>query len=274
MNTRLLLILALATIFGLAAGYSALRYLGNRPEIVPASTGAGETVPVVLASRDLPLGTVVEETDLQVVQWPAGAVPLGYASSVEELVGRSLIADIQANEAILATKLADSGLLGIIPLIPEGMRAMSIPADQIIGVAGFVTPQTRVDVILIMTPQGSSDPASKTILQSVRVLASGQEIQEAEDGSPEVVPVVTVAVTPQEAEKLALASTQGTIRLSLRHALDQQQVETDGERASQLFSSTAGGGLRPSVRAGTPRAGPQATALEIIRGASRTIIYY
>ncbi len=152
-NTRMLLILALATIFGLAAGYSALRYLNERPSVVTASSG-GETVLVVLASRDLALGTVLEDADLRVVEWPAGAVPVGFAGSKEELVGRSLITNVQANEAILATKLADSGLLGIIPLIPTGMRALSIAVDQVVGVAGFVTPQTTVDVILIMTPPG------------------------------------------------------------------------------------------------------------------------
>jgi len=274
MNTRVLLILALAIIFGLAAGYSALRYLNSRPEIVPASAGAGETSPVVLAARDLPVGTVVEDADLQVVQWPAGTRPVGYIATKEELIGRSLISNVVANEAILSSKLADSGLFGIIPLIPEGMRAMSIPVDQVVGVAGFVTPQTRVDIILIMKPLGSSDPVSKIILQNITALASGEQIQETEDGTPITVQVMTVAVTPQQAEKLALAEHEGTLRLALRPALELDAVQTEGERASRLFSGTPGGLPRQNIRAGTSVPSARESILEIYRaGVVATIRY-
>jgi pilus assembly protein CpaB len=129
-TTRVLLILALAVISGLAAGYAALRYLSDRPMPVVVSSARGETVPVVLAARDLPLGSVLEDADLRVVDWPAGVVPAGFAGSREELVGRSLIAEVRVNEAILATKLAELGLRGIIPLIPPGMRALSIRVDR------------------------------------------------------------------------------------------------------------------------------------------------
>jgi pilus assembly protein CpaB len=273
MNTRVLLTLAFAMIFGLAAGYSALRYLNSRPEVVQAGSGDGETVPVVLAARDLALGTVLEDTDLQVVQWPANALPAGYASTVEELVDQSLVADVSANEAILDSKLG-GGLRGIIPLIPEGMRAMTIAVDQVIGVAGFVSPQTRVDVILIMAPQGSEDTVSKIILQNIRALARGEEIRETEDGTPVTVPTVTVAVTPEEAEKLALASNQGVIRLALRHALDLQAVDTRGERASRLFAGTPGPLSRPSTRVGTTSPSAQESIIAVYRGGAQSLIRY
>ncbi len=274
MNTRVLLTLAIAIIFGLAAGYSALRFLNSRPEVVQPATGDGETVPVVLAARDLTLGTVLAQEDLQLIEWPATALPVGYASTPEELVGQSLISDVSTNEAILRSKLAQDGLRGIIPLIPEGMRAMSIAVDQIVGVAGFVTPQTRVDVILIMEPQGSQDAVSKIILQNILALAAGEEIRETEDGTPVTVPVVTVAVTPEEAEKLALASNEGVIRLALRHALDLQAVETQGERASRLFSGTPGPLSRPTVRAGTTSPSTQESIVAVIRGGVQTLIRY
>ena len=273
-NSRMLLILALAIIFGLAAGYSALRYVSARPSTVTASP-RGETVLVVLAARDLPLGTILADTDLRVVEWPTGAVPLGFAGSKEELVGRSLLTNVQANEAVLSGKLADSGQIGIIPLIPTGMRALSIAVDQVAGVAGFVTPQTTVDVILIMTPPGSQDAVSKVILQNVQALAAGEEIRETEDGRPVTVPVVTVLVSPSDAEKLALAENQGDLRLALRNTLDIEAVATTGERTSRLFSGTLSSRARGVVRAGsTASTSARESIIEIYRGGVRTLISY
>jgi len=274
-NTRMLLILALAVICGLGAGYSALQYLNDRPSaVLPAGSGNPETEPVVLASRDLTLGAVLTEADLLTVEWPAKAVPTGYSSSPEELVGRSLVANVSANEAILSNKLADTGLLGLIPLIPSGMRALSVKVDEVIGVAGFVTPQTRVDIILIMTPLGSREPVSKVILQNIQALASGQQIQETEDGQPIIVTVVTVLVTPEEAEKLALAAKEGRIQMALRNTLDQETVETSGERASRLFAGSAATRPRPVVRSSATQASPQESIIEIYRGGARTLISY
>jgi pilus assembly protein CpaB len=273
-TTRVLLILGLAAISGLAAGYSALRYLSERPAAMTVSSSGGESVPVVLASRDLVLGQVLEEADLRLVEWPAGAVPTGFAGSKEELVGRSLMTDVQANEAILSGKLADSGLRGIVALIPPGMRAMSIRVDQVVGVAGFVTPQTKVDVILIMRPPGSQDPMSKVILQNLQAVAAGQEIQEAPDGKPVTVTVVTVLVTPEEAERLALASSEGDIRLALRNTMDLESVETGGERASRLLAGGWAPAARPVVRTGSTAPTAQESIIEIYRGGVRTLVSY
>jgi pilus assembly protein CpaB len=232
------------------------------------------TQPVILASRDLSLGKVLEEADLMVVEWPAKTVPEGYAASVQELVGRSLIDNVQANEAVLSSKLADSGLLGLIPLTPPGMRAMSVKVDEVVGVAGFVTPQTRVDVILIMTPPGGQEPVSKVILQNIQALAAGHEIRETEDGSAVTVTVVTVLVTPEEAERLALAAKEGQIQMALRNTLDQESVETSGERASRLFAASAPARSRTVVRSSSAPATPQESIIEIYRGGARTLISY
>jgi pilus assembly protein CpaB len=271
MNTRVLIITVIAIGLGLAAGYTALRYLNNRPSVIQVPAGS-ETASVVLAAQDLPLGRVLEESDLRVVEWPAEALPIGFASTREELVGRSLVDDVSPNEPILASKLAELGLFGIIPLIEPGMRAMSISVDQVVGVAGFVTPQTKVDVILVMTPAGSSDPVSKIILQNVQALASGEEIRESEDGTPELVPVVTLLLTPEDSEKLALAESEGRIRLVLRNTLDVETPETQGQRASGLFTGVAGPARRITTTAAVPSA--RESAIEIYRGGVRTLIYY
>jgi pilus assembly protein CpaB len=268
----LLLILVLAIFSGLAAGYSALLYLRDRPSPI-VQADPRETSPVVVAARDLPLGTVLGTEDVRVVEWPGGVVPVGFATAPEEVVGRSLIANVNTNEPILSGKLADTGLMGLIPLIPAGMRALSVAVDQVVAVAGFVTPQTRVDVILIMTPPGGREPISKIILQNLQALAAGQQIQETEEGEPIIVTVITVLVSPAQAEKLALASTQGRIQMTLRNTTDLEMVETAGERTSQLFAGAAATRTSGARTIGSAEA-TRESILEIYQGGVRTLISY
>jgi pilus assembly protein CpaB len=270
-SKRMFLILTLAIAFGLAAGYSTLLFLRDRTTpFTPAQSR--EAQQVVLAVGDLSLGTVLTEDNVRMVDWPGEAVPVGFARSPEEVVGRSLIADVQTNEVILASKLADSGLRGLIPLIEPGMRALSVKVDEVVGVAGFVTPQTRVDVILIMTPPGGRDPMSKVILQNIQALAAGQQIQKTEQGEPVTVTVVTVLVTPEDAEKLALAANEGRIQMALRNTMDLEAVETNGERSSRLFAGVSRG--RPAARTGSTVATARESIIEVYQGGVRTLISY
>jgi pilus assembly protein CpaB len=272
-NTRTLLVLVLAIVSGLVAGYAALTYLSDRPTPVAAKE-TGETQPVVVAALDLELGEVLEESDLRIVAWPAGLVPSGFAGSVDEVLGRSLITEVHRNEAVLSSKLADSGLHGLVPLIPPGMRALSVRVDEVVGVAGFVTPGTRVDVILIMTPPGTQDPVSKVILQNIQALAAGQQIQKDEAGEAMTVTVVTVLVTPEQAERLALASTEGRIQMALRNTLDLESVATQGQRSSSLFAGflPARGGTR--IRAVPQSSSVTESIVEVYQGGVRTLISY
>ncbi|UCC23954.1 MAG: Flp pilus assembly protein CpaB [Gemmatimonadales bacterium] len=269
---RTMVVLLLAILSGSVAAFSAVRYLQDRPTPLMASTPT-ETRPVVVAAREVPLGTTLTEEDLQVIQWPASALPLGIATSTSEVVGRSVIDDLQLNEPVLAGKLADTGLFGLIPLIPEGMRALSVQVDEVIGVAGFVTPRTRVDVILIMQPPGQRETVSKVILQNISALAANQQITETENGQPLISTVVTVLVTPEEAEKLSLAATQGRIQMALRNSLDLEPVETRGETESRLFSSVfrGGGGARSQGRTSSA---PNESIIEMYQGAVRTLVTY
>jgi len=270
---RTLVVLLLAILSGSVAAVSAVRYLEDRPTPLMASS-TPEIQPVVVAAQDLSLGTKLTAEDLRIVNWPSEGLPAGYASSTGEIVGRSVVSDIQMNEPILSLKLADTGLHGLIPLIPAGMRALSVKVDEVVGVAGFVTPQTRVDVILIMQPPGGQEPLSKVILQNIQALAANQQITENDAGQPIVSTVVTVLVTPEEAEKLSLAANQGRIQMALRNTLDRDTIETTGERSSRLFVTTAPAPRSTAGRAVAPTRAPSESIIEMYRGGVRTLISY
>ena len=272
---RTLIVLVLAIVSGSVAAYSALRYLQDRPATLMASAPEFETRPVVVAARDVPLGHRLGDEDLQVVQWPSNSLPVGHAADPAEILGRTVVTDLYTNEPILATRLAETGLHGMIPLIPAGMRALSVKVDEVVGVAGFVTPQTRVDVILIMTLPGGREAISKVILQNIQALASNQQITQNEAGEPIVSTVVTVLVTPEQAEKLALAATQGRIQMALRNTLDQEDVETEGQWESRLFRTQSGAAprARTTVSSST-RTPPSESIIEMYQGGVRTLISY
>ncbi len=270
---RTLVVLLLAILSGSVAAVSAVRYLEDRPTPLMAS-GPAEMQPVVVAAQDISLGTKLTAEDLRIVNWPSDGLPAGYATSTAEVVGRSVVRDIHMNEPILTLKLADTGLHGLIPLIPAGMRALSVKVDEVVGVAGFVTPQTRVDVILIMQPPGGQEPQSKVILQNIQALAANQQITENDAGQPIISTVVTVLVTPEEAEKLSLAANQGRIQMALRNTLDRDTIETTGERSSRLFVTTVAAPRPSAGRTVAPTRAPSESIIEMYRGGVRTLISY
>lgn len=231
--------LVLALVSGGAAGYLALNYL-HQPMAPLAARPAG-SAQIAVAARNLPIGSVLTSADVKLVEWPAGNVPPGYAASAEEVVGRGLIMPVSTNEPLLSSKLASKEAGGGLPIvIPEGMRALSVKVDEVIGVAGFVLPGTRVDVLVTMNPTSEQDEATtRVILQNVITLAAGQTIQRDQEGKPQTVTVITLLVAPDDAEKLTLASTEGRIHLALRNTLDMAQVETDGIRVKSLVRSAS-----------------------------------
>ena len=175
-----------------------------------------------------------------------GALPLGYIGNPQDVVGRGLIGDLQENEPLLESKLAPKGAGGGLPIIiSEGETSPPMRVNEVSGVAGFVTPHTRVDVLLTMENQNTGEPATRIIMQDMRVLAAGQSIQPDKEGKPRSVPVVTFLVSPEQAETLALAAQQGSIQLALRNQLDTMEVRTNGARRSALMRG-AGGAAPPA----------------------------
>jgi pilus assembly protein CpaB len=264
---RIWIALALAAVSGVAAGYLALNYL-DRP-LLPTPASAAST-PVAVAARDLPLGTVLAREDVELVQWPSGAVPQSYATSAEEVVGRGLITQVAAGEPLLTSKLADKEAGGGLPIvIPEGMRAVSVRVNEVIAVAGFVVPGTRVDVLVTVGQE--EGVVTRVILQNVRTLAAGQMIQRDAEGKPVTVTVITLLVTPEEAEKLTLAATEGAIQLALRNTLDQEEVETAGIRKANLVREAEAPRPVPVRRRRPSAPAPPKYGVEVYNGTQRSV---
>ena len=273
MRMTLVLLLALAAGGGLAYGtYNYMQSMQVRTESLP-------TRPVVVAAADLELGAELGPDDLRIVQWPQNALPMGAFSSPEEIVGRGLVMPVIQNEPILPMKLAgkDAGS-GLPVVIPEGKRAVSVRVNEVIGVAGYVLPGTKVDVLATASPTDKrEDTTTKLVLSNVQVLAAGTKIeQDGEQGKPMSVNVVTLLVTPEESEKLTLGATEGKIQLALRNPLDKEMPETPGIQPASLLGG-ARAAKRPagnSARASRPVASVAAVAqpeptVEIIRGDKR-----
>ena len=234
-NKRLLFVLGSAAVFGLLAAVSVSRYLSD------AQASARNMNNVVVAKVDIPLGTKIEAEQLSTVQFPAGAIPEGAFDSAEKLVGRVTVVGVAARETVTDFKLAPEGSQGgISAVIPAGYRAMTVKVDDVIGVAGFLQPGTMVDVLTVIDPPGntiSSNPISKIVLQNVKVLASGQNLDKPKDErEADAVKAVTLQVTPDQAEKLALASTEGKLRLMLRNMIDQDDQQTQGADKKSLLT--------------------------------------
>ena len=275
-RTRPWLMLAVALASGGLAALLALRYL--RQQAQPLAQPVRSRM--VVAARPLPIGTIVQEQHLKTIEWSGGALPLGYIANPQDVVGRGLVAPMQENEPVLESKLAAKGTGGGLPIIiTEGMRGLTMRVNEVSGVAGFVTPNTRVDVLLTMEDKTSGEPATRIIMQDMRVLAAGQSLQPDKEGKPQSVPVVTFLVTPEQAETLALASQQGSIQLALRNMLDTASVKTTGTRKGVLMGPVgrpATVARRPGVNRAPVAAAPQPSqqVVEVYRGGVRTLMKF
>ena len=270
---RVFIVLALAIAAGGTFAFGTYRYMQN----VPARTVEVPTSNVVVAAGDLQLGAELKATDLKTIQWPSGNVPEGSFAKPEELVGRGLIMPVVTNEPFLPSKLApkEAGA-GLPPVIAPGFRALSVRVNDVVGVAGYVLPGTRVDVVATVNPtQQPTDVTSKVVLTNVLVLAAGTKIERDDEGNkPIQVSVVTLLVSPDEAERLTLASTEGKIQLALRNPMDQTAPNTPGIRPAGLMGSGVSAPVRRvAVNNNAPRPvevrpAPLPT-VEIIRGDKR-----
>jgi len=274
---RVLLVLLVAIAAGGGLAYGTYKYVQN----MPASAAPLPTRPVVVAATDLEVGAALRPEDVRIVEWPVNSVPAGVFDKPDAVVGLGLVMPVIQNEPILPMKLAskDAGS-GLPVMIPEGGRAVSVRVNEVIGVAGYVLPGTRVDVVAVASAtDNKADTTSKVVLTNVQVLAAGTKMeQDGDKGKAMAVSVVTLLVSPEQAERLTLASTEGKIQLALRNPLDQGAPTTAGVRPASLLGDAPQQKPVGSPRARVARpaavlaaaAVPPTATVEIIRGDKRS----
>jgi pilus assembly protein CpaB len=236
MNKRFVGVLIFAFVVASVASLLLYRLLLNRPQSAKA---AQASVQIVLATRDIEIGTVLKEEDVKLTDWQ-GAVPLGSVTKTQDIVGRGVTMPIFAREPIIETRLAPKGAGGgLAAMIPPGMRAVPVRVNEVVGVAGFVVPGMRIDVLISgQRPNGDQGlgTLTRTLLQNLEVLSAGTDFKKDPEGKPVQVQVINLLVTPEQAELLSLASAQTQIQLVLRNPLDHDVTKTPGTALALLFN--------------------------------------
>src|SRR5690349_4187340 len=296
-NKRLIIALFAAVAFGLIAAVSVSRYLAS------AQAYTKNLNNVVVAKVEIPVGTRILPEQLSVVQFPKAVTPDGaFAVIDDKLIGRVANMRISVREPVTENRLAPVGVAaGLSSVIPDGFRAMTVKVDDVVGVSGFIQPGTLVDIVVTITPPDNErqrERVSKIVLQNIKVLASGQNIDKPKnEKETERVKAVTLQVTPQQAEKLALASSEGRLQLVMRNSVDQGDERTTGANKTTLLAGenaipipepglgpkdgekpkTAPHRVKPRVQASTAPAAAKTSApappprpsIEVIRGAKK-----
>jgi pilus assembly protein CpaB len=236
MNQRLFSVLIFAFVVSAGASLLLYRLIASRV----TANAKQPTTQVIVAARTMELGTLIRDSDLRLGDW-SGTLPKGSVLRKEDVVGRGVMAAIYEGEPVLENRLAPKGAgAGLAATIPAGMRAVAVRVNEVVGVAGFVVPGMRVDILISGTPPGATaatGTVSKTLLQNIEVLSAGQNFQKDAEGKPVQVAVVNLLVTPEQAEILSLASNETRIQLILRNPLD---TET-GIALASLY----GGAVKP-----------------------------
>jgi pilus assembly protein CpaB len=235
MNRRLATVLFSAFVVAALCSYLVYRVIGNR-------LGAMQprTTRVIVAATDLKLGSLLRAVDLSTADF-GGPLPKGAILKKEDAIGRGVVSNLYRGEPILDNRLAAPGSGGgLAATIQQGMRACAVKVDEVVGVAGFVTPGMRVDVLISGNPPGpinsAEGPKVRTLFQNVEVLSAGTDIQQDGEGKPRQVQVVNLLVTPDQAEMLSLASTQAHIQLVLRNPLDTLVAKVSGSALTRLYA--------------------------------------
>ena len=233
-NKRFLIVMAGALAFGLLAAFSVSRYLSS-------AQANNNFTKVAVAKVDIPLGTKIIPEQVGEVEFPSNSIPDGAFESAQKLVGRVAVVQIAARETITDSKLAPEGMDGgLTAIIPEGYRAMTVKVDDASGVSGFIQPGALVDIVVVIDPKENSinqDPISKVVLQNIKVLANAQNMDKPKnEREATTVKAVTLQVTPEQAEKLALAANEGKLQLIMRNSIDQTDTQTTGINKRSLLS--------------------------------------
>jgi pilus assembly protein CpaB len=272
MNKRVLVILVSAFIVATACSYLVYHLVGKRMMAVQHNTTR-----VVVAAKDIELGTVLQDTDLGTSEM-LGDIPKGVILDLKGAIGRGVVSNLYEGEPVMESRLAAVGSGGgLAATISPGMRAAAVKVDDVVGVAGFVTAGMRVDVLISGNPPGAVNtnegPKVKTLLQNIQVLSAGTDIQKDGEGKPKPVQVVNLLVTPEQAESLSLASNQTHIQLILRNPLDTQITHPSGTAMSTLFADK--NGVPPKLRSavmpsGIVKPAPRIYLIQVFNGSKHS----
>jgi pilus assembly protein CpaB len=287
-RTRILVAVGVAVLLALLASVGAYKFLSSKSRM--AEQSRLQTVGIVVAQVDIPLGSAINPNQVAVAAWPKDNYPKDVLADPKAAVGRTALRDFTRGEPIVESKLVplnrSTGLLSL--KVPAGMRAFSVKVNEVVGVGGFIVPDSRVDVVVTTSPSSrdQQEKVSKIVLEDIRVLAAGQTTEQ-KDNKPVTVNTVTLAVLPEEAEKLALASNDGAIQLVMRNFADNVLVTTGGADKGRLLSSFRNAPVAPasapakkakprriSRKAPSPSASApppkKAYTVEVIKGNKRT----
>ena len=235
---------------------------------------------IVVAATDLPVGVTLSQKDVTLLDWYSEALPSGAYTKTDAVVGHPLLYPLAAKEPILQRDLGVEGAgIGLAGKIPEGMRATAVRSNEIVGVAGFLYPGSHVDLLVTFTPPGGNVPVTETVLQNVEVLTAGQTIEPDPQGKPQQVNVVTLLLTPEDSQKLQLATAQGNIQFVLRSGVDQKKIpQLAPTRLDELVVGSkpappviAAPGVKHAPRKSAPAPGPPVYLLEVIQGTQRSV---
>jgi pilus assembly protein CpaB len=280
-NARLALVLTVALGAAAVASFAVYRIVAAIPvrevEVVSLET--------VVAARPIPVGTIVTKDHVKLVPWPQRSPVPGSFTKIEDVLNRGAIVEVAEYEPLTESKLAALGAGGgLPPTIPEGMRAISVKTNEVVGVAGFVIPGTRVDVLVILGKGGAGqEPISRAVVSNVQVLTAGSRFDQEQartEGKPMPASVVTLLVTPDDAERISLAANEGQIMLTLRNPLDVAPTATSGVRMNNLLAAPDAPVevkrvegrrvVKAPQPAAAPAPAPKIYTVEAIRGAKRT----
>jgi pilus assembly protein CpaB len=275
MQNRLKIALVVAVFFGLIAAYGIYNFLRQQRQAAEALRT--ETQTIVVAGKDIPAGTAINEDMIKkglvkTVKWPKESLPSGAYTLPEQIVGKTNRVKILTNEPILESRLAGEGA-GLTARLEAGKRAMAVRVDEIIGVSGFIVPDDRVDVIVTTTPPGNNsqeNKISKIVLQNKRVLSVAQNVEQKE-GKPQLARSITLEVTPEESEKLSLASQEGSVVLALRGIGDDAESKTTGSNKYDLLSVAA---VRKRPLSGAKPVPGDKFQVEVIHGSNRKVVEF
>lgn len=270
-RNRFVIIGLVALALGALVSMGVYRALQNR---TTADNRPGSDV--VIAVNDLPVGAKIAEADVKLVRMPASDLPGNCYHQVAAVVDRGVVLPIQKGEFILPSKLSGKNVSGLPSLIPPGMRAVSVRVNEVVSVAGFVQPGTRVDVLLTGNPGGANEQQTTTVLENVLVIANGSRLERNAGGDTAPAAVITLLVSPEDAQRLTLASKQGQIQLALRNPLDTKQTDIAAARSGGLYKIPAPAPVsaprthyKPAKVEAPPA--PQKFSVEVYRGDKKDV---